>query len=74
MKVKYADRVPPGDRWKIVENIYDSLTACLNDIFLETSTTYFEVDAVTGEVYIDDGKEPPKVPPKTWDLYGEKNN
>ena len=26
-----------------------------------------------GEIFIDDGKEAPKVPPRMWDLYGEKS-
>ena len=28
---------------------------------------------LSGEISIDDGKEAPKPPPKTWDLYGEKS-
>mgnify|MGYP003329912855 CR=1 FL=1 len=27
----------------------------------------------SGEIFIDDGKEAPKAPPKMWDLYGEKS-
>ena len=73
MKVMYAKRVPPGDRWKIENDVYDSLTECLNQIFLTEGVTTFEVDAGKGEIFIDDGKEPPKAPPKMWDLYGEKN-
>ena len=52
--------------------LFESLTECLNEIFLRESITYFEVDAGLGEIYVDDGKEAPKVPPKMWDLYGEK--
>ena len=55
MKVTYAKRLPPGDRWQIGNEIFESLTECLNEIF------------------IDDGKEAPKAPPKMWDLYGEKS-
>jgi hypothetical protein len=72
MKVSYAKRIPPGDRWQIENELFESLTDCLNQIFLRENATYFEVDASVGEIFIDDGKEPPKAPPKTWDLYGER--
>ena len=40
MKELKATRVPPGDRWAIVdddkEKIYSSLTECLNAIFMQT--------------------------------------
>ena len=73
MKVTYAKRVPPGDRWQINNDIYESLTECLNQIFLNEGVSKFEVDASVGEIVIDDGKEAPKAPPKMWDLYGEKS-
>ena len=44
----------------------------MNQIFLTEGVTTFEVDAGKGEIFIDDGKEAPKPPPKTWDLFGEK--
>tara|TARA_R100000278_G_scaffold116963_1_gene96652 strand:- start:318 stop:545 length:228 start_codon:yes stop_codon:yes gene_type:complete len=73
MRVTYAKRLPPGDRWQIDNEIFDSLTDCLNQIFLRESVTLFEVDAKVGEIYIDDGNEAPKPPPKMWDLYGERS-
>ena len=73
MKVTYAKRVPPGDRWQINNDIYESLTECLNQIFLNEGVSKFEVDASVGEIVIDDGKEAPKPPPKTWELYGERD-
>jgi len=73
MKVQVAERIPPGDRWKMNNTIYDSLTECLNMIFLDKGVMFFEVDAQNGIVSIDDGKEAPKAPPKAWDLYGEKS-
>tara|TARA_B100000780_G_C20678492_1_gene270029 strand:+ start:174 stop:392 length:219 start_codon:yes stop_codon:yes gene_type:complete len=72
MKVTYAKRLPPGDRWQIGNEIHESLTECLNVIFLKEGVTNFIVDARVGEVFIDDGKEAPKAPPKAWDLYGEE--
>ena len=72
MKVTYAKRIPPGDRWQIGKDIFESLTDCLNHIFLKENVTYFDVDASVGEIYIDDGKEAPKTPPRMWDLYGER--
>jgi|TARA_B100001094_G_scaffold202771_1_gene196672 hypothetical protein len=73
MKVQVAERIPPGDRWKMNNTVYDSLTECLNMIFLDKGVMFFEVDAQNGIVSIDDGKEAPKAPPKAWDLYGEKS-
>jgi len=72
MKVAYAKRLPPGDRWQIGNELFESLTECLNEIFLREGTAYFEVDAGIGEITIDDGKAAPKAPPKMWDLYGER--
>ena len=73
MKVTYAKRVPPGDRWQVGNELFESLTECLNQIFLTEGVTQFDVDAKVGEIFIDDGKEVPKPPPKTWDLYGERS-
>ena len=72
MKVAYAKRLPPGDRWQIKNELFESLTDCLNQIFLNEGVTMFEVDAGVGEIFIDDGKAAPKAPPKMWDLYGER--
>ena len=52
MKVTYAKRLPPGDRWQIENEIFESLTDCLNQIFLRENTTIFEVDAKAGEIHI----------------------
>ena len=60
MKVVYAKRLPPGDRWEINNDIFESLTECLNQIFLIEGVSKFDVDAANGEVLIDDGKEAPK--------------
>ena len=73
MKVQVEERIPPGDRWKMNNTVYDSLTECLNMIFLDKGVMFFEVDAQNGIISIDDGKEAPKAPPKAWDLYGEKS-
>ena len=72
MKVTCAKRVPPGDRWQVGNELFESLTECLNEIFIREQVTYFEIDADSGTILIDDGNEAPKAPPKMWDLYGEK--
>ena len=74
MKDLKATRVPPGDRWAIVDGedqIYSSLTEVLNQIFMETQMTEFYIDAQKGEVHIEDGKEKPE-PVKRYSLYGEE--
>ena len=75
MKELKATRVPPGDRWNIVDGdddkIYSSLTEVLNAIFMQTGMGEFYLDAKAGEVHIEDGKAKPE-PVKKYSLYGEE--
>jgi|TARA_R110002167_G_scaffold125639_1_gene305934 hypothetical protein len=74
MKELKATRVPPGDRWAIVDGddqIYSSLTEVLNAIYMESHGTQFFIDAGKGEVHMEDGKEKPE-PIKKYSLYGEE--
>jgi hypothetical protein len=75
MRQLVLQRVPPGDRWTKIESdddqIYTSLTEGLNAIFTDTGLIQFYLDAGTGEVYTEDGKEkPPTI--KKYSLYGEE--
>jgi|TARA_B100000287_G_scaffold376622_1_gene377877 hypothetical protein len=74
MKELKATRIPPGDRWALTddgEQIYPSLTECLNAIFMDSGMTEFYIDAQKGEVHTEDGKEkPPTI--KKYSLYGEE--
>tara|TARA_B100000513_G_C11843434_1_gene166666 strand:- start:43 stop:240 length:198 start_codon:yes stop_codon:yes gene_type:complete len=49
MKELKATRVPPGDRWSVVDGdddkIYSSLTEVLNVIFMQTGISEFYMDA-----------------------------
>ena len=75
MKELKATRVPPGDRWAIVddneERVYSSLTEVLNAIFMKTGISQFFMDAKQGEVHTEDGV-PKKEPVKKYSLYGEE--
>ena len=75
MKQLVANRVPPGDKWALLEAdseiVYGSLTDCLNQIFMVHKATQFYIDAKKGEVYIEDGVEKPQ-PVKKYSLYGEE--
>ena len=75
MKELKATRVPPGDRWAIIdddeERVYSSLTELLNAIFEKTGMTQFFMDARAGEVHIEDGV-PKKEPIRKFSLYGEE--
>ena len=75
MKELVAQRVPPGDRWILVDEendvVYGTLTDCLNQIFMVHDATQFFIDAKKGEVYIEDGVEKPQ-PIKKFSLYGEE--
>ena len=75
MKELKATRVPPGDRWAIVdddeERVYSSLTEVLNAIFMKTGISQFFMDAKQGEVHTEDGV-PKKEPVRKYSLYGEE--
>ena len=75
MKELVAQRVPPGDRWVLLEEendvVYGTLTDCLNQIFIIHQATQFFIDAKKGDVYIEDGVEEPQ-PVKNYSLYGEE--
>ena len=75
MKQLIANRVPPGDRWAIIDDdsdiVFGSLTDCLNEIYNIREATQFFIDAKKGEVYIEDGVEKPQ-PVKKYSLYGEE--
>jgi|TARA_Y100000996_G_scaffold108140_1_gene79792 hypothetical protein len=75
MKELVAERIPPGDRWAMIESdsdiVYGSLTDCLNQVFVVHQATQFFIDAKKGEVYIEDGVDKPQ-PVKKYSLYGEE--
>ena len=75
MKTLVGNRIPPGDRWSLIDDdsdiVYGSLTDCLNQIFMVHKATQFYIDAKKGEVYIEDGVEKPQ-PVKKYSLYGEE--
>ena len=69
-----ATRIPPGDRWALVnedEQIYPSLTEVLNKNFMDRGLTQFYIDAQNGEVHGEDGVEKPETI-KKYSLYGEE--
>jgi hypothetical protein len=76
VKVKVAQRVPPGDRWSPLDNtsvVLDSLTDVLEYIYQKNGNTQFYMDAREGFTYVINKEE--KViepePEKTYSLYGE---
>ena len=75
MKELVASRVPPGDRWALIESesdiVFGSLTYCLNQIYVMHKASQFFIDAKKGEVYIEDGVDKPQ-PIKKFSLYGEE--
>jgi hypothetical protein len=76
-----AERVPPGDRWVLtnevighkaeIEVVLTSLTDCLNEIFKTTGDRVFTVDAGKGNVSVEEERSRA---PRVWDLYGEKSD
>ena len=82
IKVKVAQRVPPGDRWSPLDNdtvVLESLTDVLQYVYEKQNVTQFFMDAREGFVYIIKTEEtvvippppPEPEPPKTFSLYGE---
>ena len=69
MKELVAERIPPGDRWALIDSesdiVFGSLTDCLNQIFVVHKATQFFVEAKKGEVY-------KPQPVKKYSLYGEE--
>ena len=64
MKTLVGNRIPPGDRWSLIDDdsdiVYGSLTDCLNQVFIVHQATQFFIDAKKGEIYIEDGVEKPQ--------------
>ena len=75
MKTLVGNRIPPGDRWSLIDDdsdiVYGSLTDCLNQVFIVHQATQFFIDVKKGEIYIEDGVEKPQ-PIKKFSLYGEE--
>lgn len=76
IKVKVANRLPPGDRWVPLDNntvVLDSLMDLLEFIYQAHGNTQFYIDAKEGAVYIINTEETivKPVPKKTYSLYGE---
>jgi len=76
VKVKVAQRVPPGDRWSPLDNtsvVLDSLTDVLEYIYQKNGNTQFYMDAREGFTNVINKEE--KViepePQKSYSLYGE---
>lgn len=75
--IKIADRVPPGDRWQLLNGgkVHDSLTEALNAWYQQATTKpqAFRLEPLKGNLYIittEDVEIIPE-PPKKFDLYGD---
>jgi hypothetical protein len=74
IKTVIANRVPPGDRWKLVDDstiIYQSLTDALEAYYHKDGYTSFYIDARRGivEIVVEEQVE---TPIKRFSLYGEE--
>jgi len=72
-----AERVPPGDRWKLLnsEKVYDSLTEVLNAYYqqAEHKPQAFRLEPLKSKLYIITTQEIEiqRPEPKKYDLYGD---
>jgi hypothetical protein len=75
--IQIAERVPPGDRWRIIndEKVYESLTEVLNAYYVLAThkPTAFRLEPMKGICYIITTQEIEisKPQPKKFDLYGD---
>jgi hypothetical protein len=72
-----AKRVPPTDRWRLVNDepdgkIYNSLTETLEAFYQTVNTPYdFKLSPLKGELYIITTENITPPPPKKFNIYGD---
>lgn len=68
-----ANRVPPGDQWKMGDTVYPSLIEMLNAYHKLTNgkPKAYRLEPIQGKVYaiVETEQETPQ--PKKYDLYGD---
>lgn len=74
--VLIARRVPPGDRWTLVDDatntVHNSLTETLEAYFQKVQKPYeFRLAPLKGELYIITTEEVAPPPPKRFNIYGD---
>ena len=75
--IQIAERVPPGDRWKLLgdEKVYESLTEVLNAFYQSSKVkdVAFRLEPMKSKLYVITTQEIeiPKAEPKKYDLYGD---
>jgi len=75
--IQIAERVPPGDRWKLLggSKVYDNLTEVLNAYYqvAEIKPQAFRLEPLKSKLYVitTEEIEIPKPEPKKYDLYGD---
>jgi len=74
--VLIARRVPPGDKWTLVDDekqtIHPSLTETLEAYFQKVQRPYeFRLAPLKGELYIITTEEVQAPPPKRFNIYGD---
>jgi hypothetical protein len=71
-----AQRVPPGDRWSLVDgstkDVHNSLTETLEAYFAKVQKAYdFKLSPLKGEIYIITNETVASEPPKKFNIYGD---
>lgn len=74
--VLIAKRVPPGDKWQLVDDetktVHNSLTETLEAFFQKVNKPYeFRLAPLKGELYIITTEEVVPPPPKKFNIYGD---
>jgi hypothetical protein len=75
--VLIAKRVPPSDRWRLVDDgpdgkIHNSLTETLEAYYQKSGAPYdFKLAPLKGELYIITTENVEAPPPKKFNIYGD---
>lgn len=68
-------RIPPGDRWKIVdgstEQVFTPLTAALEYYFQKTGLKQYYIDAEEGVISVIKTEPDPPPPVQKFSIYGD---
>lgn len=77
-KVLIAKRVPPGDRWSLIdynpETVHESLTDALEEYFQQTQEKcHFRLEPLNGKLFAlkESEEEIPEEPTRLFNIYGD---
>jgi hypothetical protein len=72
-KILIAERVPPGDQWKMRDTVYPSLIEMLNAFHTMAAGKYkaYRLEPIPGKAYAITESIQEVEPPKKYNIYGD---